>query len=40
VLIDDATRARLIEKYRVIHNDLHSGNVIRRGRGRSLRRSS
>ena len=33
VLIDDATRARLIEKYRVIHNDLHSGNVIRRGNG-------
>ena len=33
VLIDDATRARLIEKYRVIHNDLHSGNVIRRHNG-------
>jgi serine/threonine protein kinase len=33
LLIDDATRKRLIEKYRVIHNDIHSGNIIRRENG-------
>ena len=33
VLIDDATRRRLIEKYKVIHNDIHSGNIIRREDG-------
>ena len=29
-VIDDARRRQLIEKYRVIHNDLHSHNVMRR----------
>lgn len=29
-LIDDAKRSELIDKYRVIHNDLHSNNVMRR----------
>ena len=29
-VIDDARRRQLIEKYRVIHNDLHSNNVMRR----------
>ncbi len=29
-IIDDATKRRLIEKYSVIHNDLHSNNVMRR----------
>ena len=33
VLIDDQTRARLIQKYRVIHNDIHSDNIIRREDG-------
>ncbi|MBR3557514.1 MAG: protein kinase [Bacteroidales bacterium] len=33
VLIDDQTRKRLIEKYKVIHNDIHSGNIIRREDG-------
>lgn len=33
LLIDDATRQRLIKKYRVIHNDIHSGNIIRRENG-------
>ena len=33
VLIDDETRQQLIEKYRVIHNDIHSGNIIRRDNG-------
>lgn len=33
LLIDDATRKRLIEKYKVIHNDIHSGNIMRRGDG-------
>lgn len=33
VLIDEATRRRLIEKYRVIHNDLHTGNIMRRENG-------
>lgn len=32
-LIDDATHKRLVEKYRVIHNDIHSGNIIRRDDG-------
>lgn len=32
-LIDLATRKRLIEKYRVIHNDIHSGNIMRRDDG-------
>lgn len=30
LLIDDAKRAELIERYRVIHNDLHSNNIMRR----------
>ena len=29
-LIDEAKRLELIDKYRVIHNDLHSNNVMRR----------
>lgn len=33
VLIDEPTRKRLIEKYSVIHNDLHSGNIMRRENG-------
>ena len=33
LLIDDATRKRLLQKYRVIHNDIHSGNIIRREDG-------
>lgn len=33
ILIDDPTRQRLIEKYRVIHNDIHSGNIMRRENG-------
>lgn len=32
-LIDDATKKRLIEKYKVIHNDIHSGNIMRRRDG-------
>ena len=34
LLIDDATRKRLLQKYRVIHNDIHSGNIIRREDGK------
>ena len=33
VLIDEPTRKRLIDKYSVIHNDLHSGNIMRRENG-------
>ena len=33
LLIDESTRQRLIEKYRVIHNDIHSGNIMRRENG-------
>lgn len=33
LLIDDATRSRLIEKYRVIHNDINSHNIMRRENG-------
>lgn len=33
ILMDDETKTRLIEKYRVIHNDIHSGNIIRRNNG-------
>lgn len=33
LLIDEQTRRRLIEKYRVIHNDIHSGNIMRRENG-------
>ncbi len=33
VLIDEQTRQRLIDKYSVIHNDLHSGNIMRRENG-------
>lgn len=33
VLLDDNTKQRLISKYRVIHNDIHSGNIIRREDG-------
>ena len=33
VLLDDKTRERLIDKYHVIHNDIHSGNIIRRENG-------
>ena len=33
VLVDEATRQRLIKKYKVIHNDIHSGNIMRREDG-------
>ena len=33
VLLDEETKKRLIEDYRVIHNDIHSGNIIRREDG-------
>lgn len=33
VLLDTKTIERLIDKYRVIHNDIHSGNIIRREDG-------
>ena len=33
VLIDEATRERLINKYKVVHNDIHSGNIMRRKNG-------
>ena len=33
VLMDDTTRQRLINKYKVIHNDIHSGNIMRREDG-------
>lgn len=33
VLLDSETKQRLIEKYRVIHNDIHSKNIIRRENG-------
>ncbi|MCM1502744.1 MAG: protein kinase [Bacteroidales bacterium] len=33
VLLDEKKRAGLIAKYRVIHNDIHSGNIIRREDG-------
>ena len=33
VLLDDHTKERLIQKYRVIHNDIHSDNIIRRNDG-------
>ena len=33
VLVDVATRKRLIDKYKVIHNDIHSGNIMRREDG-------
>lgn len=33
VLMDEPTRCRLIDKYKVIHNDLHSGNIMRRESG-------
>ena len=34
LLIDEGTRQRLIDKYHVIHNDIHSGNIMRREDGR------
>lgn len=34
VLLDEPTRRHLITTYRVIHNDLHSGNIMRRENGR------
>ena len=33
VLLDEGTRERLIAKYKVIHNDIHSGNIMRREDG-------
>ena len=30
VLLDDDTTNRLIRKYKIIHNDIHSGNIIRK----------
>lgn len=32
-LIDEDTKKKLIEKYKVIHNDIHSGNIMRRKDG-------
>ncbi len=32
-LIDDKKRKELIKKYQVIHNDIHSGNIMRRDDG-------
>ena len=32
-IIDEAKRQQLIEKYKVIHNDIHSGNIMRREDG-------
>lgn len=32
-VIDEAKRQQLIEKYKVIHNDIHSGNIMRREDG-------
>lgn len=32
-IVDNVTRKRLIEKYKVIHNDIHSGNIMRREDG-------
>ncbi len=34
VLLDEATINRLVKKYKVIHNDIHSGNIMRREDGR------
>lgn len=31
--IDDVTRKALVAKYRIIHNDVHSGNIMRRDDG-------
>lgn len=33
VLLDEKTRQHLIAKYKVIHNDIHSGNIMRREDG-------
>ncbi len=33
-LVNEKDKTRLIKKYRVIHNDIHSGNIIRRDDGR------
>lgn len=33
VLVDEKTREKLIQKYKVIHNDIHSGNIMRRENG-------
>ena len=33
VLIDEATKHRLIQKYQVVHNDLHPGNIMRKRNG-------
>ena len=33
VIIDEETRKRLIEKYKVIHNDIHAGNIMRSNNG-------
>ena len=33
VLMDAQTRKRLINKYKVIHNDIHSGNIMRKEDG-------
>ena len=34
ILLDEETIDRLVKKYRVIHNDIHSGNIMRREDGR------
>lgn len=33
IQLDEVTRQRLISRYKVIHNDIHSGNIIRREDG-------
>lgn len=33
IQLDEDTKQRLINKYEVIHNDIHSGNIIRRENG-------
>lgn len=33
VIINDAKRQELIKKYRVLHNDIHAGNIMRRENG-------
>lgn len=33
ILLDEPTLHRLVQKYRIIHNDIHSANIIRRSNG-------
>lgn len=36
MLINDRKRSELIKKYRVVHNDIHSGNIMRAKNGRYI----